>query len=145
MPDTTLSDVSGPLHTVNAGIQDVLSGFETLKDRAAPEIMDVARDLDAMHRRHAGEIAARLSALGDGAEDGTLRGTVNKIATSLRDMAGGLDADALSFVRQGEEMLLANYEAALADWPTGAAPEDREMVTRQVEEIRGKIAGLPAA
>lgn len=39
------------LHQVNLGVQNVLSGYETLKDRAGPEIMDVARDMAALRLR----------------------------------------------------------------------------------------------
>ena len=128
------------LHQVNSGIQDVLSGYETLKDRAEPEIMDVARDMDALHRRHAGEVVVRLTALGEDTDDATIRGTVNKVATTLRDWVGSLDKDALSFVRQGEEQLLLVYDAALEAWDAGTLPEDRSMVAAQAAEIRSKIA-----
>ena len=140
-----MSDAStASLHAVNAGIHDVLDGFETLKDRAETEIVGIAQDLDAMHRRHAGEIAARLSALGEATDDGTIRGTVNKIATTLRDWTGSLDADALSFVREGEELCLANYDEALENMDAAADSEDREMIARQAAEIRAKIAALPS-
>ena len=132
------------LHQVNSGIQDVLAGYETLKERASPQIMDVARDMDALHRRHEDEITTRLSALGEDTDDATVRGTVNKIATTLRDWAGGLDKDALSFVKQGEEQLLAVYDAALKAWDGSALTEERAIVARQADEIRSKIAGLPS-
>ena len=132
------------LHQVNSGIQDVLAGYETLKERASPQIMDVARDMDALHRRHEDEITTRLSALGEDTDDATVRGTVNKIATTLRDWAGGLDEDALSFVKQGEEQLLAVYDAALKAWDGSALTEERAIVARQADEIRSKIAGLPS-
>ena len=132
------------LHQVNSGIQDVLAGYETLKERASPQIMDVARDMDALHRRHEDEITTRLSALGEDTDDATVRGTVNKIATTVRDWAGGLDEDALSFVKQGEEQLLAVYDAALKAWDGSALTEERAIVARQADEIRSKIAGLPS-
>ena len=132
------------LHQVNSSIQDVLAGYETLKDRAEPEIMNVARDMDALHRRHAGEIAARLAALGEDTDDATIRGTVNKVATTLRDWVGSLDEDALSFVKQGEEQLLLVYDAALEAWDAGTLPEDRATVAAQASEIRSKIAALPS-
>ena len=139
MADTAIT----ALHEVNSGIQDVLAGYETLKSRAEPEIMDVARDMDALHRQHGGEIAVRLTAHGEDTDDATVRGTVNKVATTLRDWVGSLDEDALSFVRQGEEQLLAVYDAALEAWDAGTSPEDRAIVARQAGEIRAKIAALP--
>ena len=137
MPDTKTA-----LHQVNSGIQDVLSGFETLKERAEPEIMGIARDLDALHRRHAAEVQARLAAMGEDTDDATIRGTVNKVATTVRDWVGSLDEDALSFVRQGEEMLLGVYDAALSAW-TGEDGEDRRIVAAQADELRTQVAALP--
>ena len=133
------------LHQVNSGILDVLSGYETLKDRADPEILPTAREMEDLHRRHQSDIAARLRAHGEDTDDGTLRGTVNKVATTLRDWAGSLDRDALSFVRQGEEMLLAVYDAALEAWPAAEAPEDRALVARQADELRARALALPKA
>ena len=131
------------LHQVNSGISDVLSGYETLKDRAAAEIQGVARDLEAMHREHAAEIQGRLAARGEKTDDGSVRGLVNKAATTLRDWTGSLDADALSFVRQGEEMLLAVYDSALEGWDAVEAPDDRTVVAAQREALSARIAALP--
>ena len=132
------------LHQVNSGIQDVLAGYETLKQRAAPTIMDTAREMESLHQRHAGEIASCLTKHGEDTDDATVRGTVNKIATTLRDWAGGLDEDALSFVRQGEEQLLAVYDAALKAWDAGTVAEDRAVVAKQADELRARIASLPS-
>ncbi|MBM2575200.1 DUF2383 domain-containing protein [Jannaschia sp. Os4] len=130
------------LHQINSGIRDVLSGFETLLQKGAPEIMPVATKLKAMHERHAAEVAAKLAALGEDTDDGSVRGTVNKIATTLRDWAGGLDRDALSFVRQGEEMLLGVYDAALDAWDGDA--DAKTTAERQRAELKTEIAALPA-
>ena len=140
-----MADVTKSLHLVNSGIHDVLDGYATLKDRAEPEIMGIARDLEDLHRRHQSEIAARLRAHGEDTDDGTVRGTVNKVVTTLRDWVGSLDADALSFVRKGEELCLKNYDAALEDWDAATAPEDRAVVQKQADELRSKVATLPAS
>ena len=137
-----MADPKTALHQVNSGIQDVLSGFETLKERAEPEIMGVANELDALHRRHAAEIQARLAAMGEDTDDATIRGAVNKAVTTMRDWLGTLDADALSFVRQGEEMLLGVYDAALSAW-TGEDEESRRVVAAQADELRARTAALP--
>ena len=129
------------LHQINSGIRDVLSGFETLIEKGAAEIMPIARDLQSMHQRHMGEVTAKLAAAGEATDDGSVRGTVNKVATTLRDWAGGLDADALSFVRQGEEMLLGVYDAALDAWDGDA--DARATAEAQREELRTAVAGLP--
>ena len=131
------------LHQVNSGIVDVLSGYETLLARADPDILPVATDLDAMHRRHASELQGRLASLGEDTDDGSIRGTVNKAVTTLRDWVTGLDEQALSSVRQGEEMLLGVYETALEAIPTGEGAAERTMLTTQADELRAKVATLP--
>ena len=129
------------LHQINSGIRDVLSGFETLLQKASPEIMGTATHLKSLHERHRAEVTAKLAALGEDTDDGSIRGTVNKVATTLRDWAGGLDADALSFVRQGEEQLLAVYDAALEAWDGDA--DGRAIAEKQAGELRTEIATLP--
>ncbi|WP_308917983.1 DUF2383 domain-containing protein [Jannaschia sp. LMIT008] len=131
------------LHSVNSAINDVLSGYETLKDRAQSEILGIARDLDALHRQHAAAIQARLAAHGEATDDGSVRGTVNKAATTLRDWVGSLDADALSFVRMGEEMLLGVYDSALKNWDAADGPEDRALVAEQHAELDARVKALP--
>ncbi len=133
------------LHQVNSGVEDVLSGYETLLARAEPEIRPIAADLDAMHRRHAAELHGRLASLGEGTDDGSIRGTLNKAVTTLRDWATGLDERALSTVRRGEEMLLGVYEAALEAIPAGEAAAERAMLAAQADELRAKVATLPAS
>lgn len=133
------------LHQVNSAILDVRAGYETLIERADPEILDVARGYDAIHLKHQGEIESRLAARGQGNDDGSIRGAVNRAATILRDMFGGLDADALSMLRQGEEMVLGVYDKALEDWDPAEAPEDRALVAAQAEELRSYAARLPGS
>lgn len=133
------------LHQINSGIRDVLMGFETLIARGDPEILPVARDLQAMHQRHADAVSARLAALGEATDDASLRGNVNKAVTTLRDWVGGLDADALSFVRRGEEMLVGVYEGAMETWPTGADPESHDLAKDQFKELMAATAALPDA
>ena len=141
MPDA----VRTALHQVNSGIEDVLSGYETLKARAEPEILPVATELDAMHRRHASELRSRLASLGEDTDDGSIRGTVNKAVTTLRDWVTGLDERALSSVRQGEEMLLGVYDAAIEAIPSGEGAAERGMLSTQADELRAKVATLPAS
>ncbi len=133
------------LHQVNSGIQDVLKGYETLKERAEPAIAGIVDDLDAMHRRHAAEIGARLVAYGENADDATLRGTFNQALTTVRDWVGDMGEDALSFIRTGEQRMLDVYDAALAAWEAHDAPKDREIVVAQADELRGRVETLPKA
>ena len=63
--------------------------------------------------------------------------------TAVRDRVGSLDADALAFVRKGEEPCLANGEAALAE-DAVLDPSDRQMIERRAGEIRAKVAALSA-
>ena len=128
------------LQNVNAGIQDVLSGYETLKEQGRPGILPLIRELEALHTRHAAEIASLLGTLGEAVVEGMIQGIVNTASTTLRDWIGSLDADALSFVRRGEEMLLSTYETELESWDDDSGQQERQLLMAQVAEIRSQIA-----
>ena len=72
--------------------------------------------------------------------EGMIQGTVNTASTTLREWIGSLDADALSFVRRGEEMLLSTYKTELESWDDGSGRQERQLLMAQVAEIRSQIA-----
>lgn len=82
-----MADTAGTaLHQVQTGIEDVLAGYDTMMDRAEPEILPVILDLVSMHQRHASEVGTRLNGLGERSDDeGSMRGTVNQAAVTVRD------------------------------------------------------------
>ena len=131
------------LHNVNSGILDVLEGYDTLRQKAAPDLLAATRDLEAMHRRHQADVAARLAALGEETDDGTVRGKVNRAVTTVRDWLGGLDGGAAGTVRTGEDLLLGVYDAALSAWPAGGAADDHALIQGQAAELRAAVAALP--
>jgi hypothetical protein len=130
------------LHQVHTAIQDVLAGYAALKERGKDAILPVARDFEAMHRRHAAEIEALVAERGEECGGESIRSTVNKVAVTLLDWTGSLDAGARPVVGTGEELLLEVYDAALEGWVTKADDEGQEAIARQARDIRAKVAEL---
>ena len=132
------------LQQVQTGIKDVLAGYETLADRAEPEILPIVGDLKSMHYRHLADLEARLGRSGQQADDGaSLRGSVNKAVVALRDWMSTLDRNALSFVRDGEERLMSIYDDAIRDLPAAEDPENHRLLTGQKQEIGDRVRQLP--
>ncbi|WP_237065250.1 DUF2383 domain-containing protein [Loktanella sp. M215] len=137
------NDVRHVLHTIHAATNDVLAGYETMLDRADPDILPIIEDLSNLHRCHAMEQEDALQGLQDtGDGDATVRGTVNKAVVTLRDWVAGLDADALPAVREDEEALMDIYDKSLAEWTVDGHFDISEFLTRQYHEIKEQISGL---
>lgn len=134
------------LHQVRTGIEDVLSGYETLEERAEAEILPVVRKLNEMHLRHSAELQSRLDAIGDRAEDGgSIRGAVNKAVVTMRDWVSDLDADALPFIRDGEERLIGIYDDALEKSDGHGDLDSSRLLTTQRQQVREQKDRLPAS
>ena len=132
------------LHDVNTAIEDILSGYATLVDRADAVILPLVRDLESLHRRHATEIQARLAVIGEDTDDGSVRGVINKMVTTVKDWTSDLDSAVLPTVRNGEELLLSVYDSVIETGGTDVPAADRDMVARQAMEVREKIVMLPS-
>ena len=133
------------LHQVHTATNDVLTGYETMQDRAEPEIMIILADLTAVHRDHARELAHRLQALGDNGEgDTSLRGTMNTVAVTLRDWVAGLGEGSLDAVERGERALQDIYDDALEGWSSHDDPQTAALLDAQFQEIGEKIDELAA-
>lgn len=140
MADADLS----ALQRVHTGTKDVLAGYETLEDRAEPEIQSVVQDLKSMHQRHASDLERRLASLGEPSDDGkSIQGTVNQATVTLRDWVTTLDEDALSFVRDGEEQLMEIYDKAIQNLSADGDPETGSVLKSQYDEIGSKVRQLP--
>lgn len=136
---------SSALHDVQTAIKDVLAGYDTLEERAEPEILPIVRKLKDMHHRHSTDIARHLTDLGEHADDeASIRGSVNKAVVAMRDWVSDLDADALSFVRDGEERLMGIYDDALNDAGDTGDFECRRLLSTQRQQIKAQTDQLPA-
>lgn len=133
------------LHQARTGITDVLEGYETLADRAEPQIRPVIDDLRTLHQRHATDLDRRLSGLGEATDaHASIQGTVNKVVVTLRDWVSTLDDDVLAFIRDGEERLADIYRDALTGWSAGDDTETARLLEDQRREIEEKARQLPA-
>jgi len=138
------ADARQSLHDVHTATQDVLKGYRTMLERAEPEIRPTVQALTDLHHRHAQEQEREIHRLGESAGDDTsFQGTVNKAAVIVRDWVTGLDRDALSAVRQGEEALRDRYVEAMDEMGAGATGTTRSLLTQQHADICNQIAKLP--
>ena len=138
------TDARQTLHDVHTATQDVLKGYRTMLERAEPEIRPTVQALTDLHSRHAQEQEREMHRLGEStADDTSFQGTVNKAAVIVRDWVTGLDRDALSAVRQGEEAIRDRYVEALDELDVGATGATRILLTRQHADICDQIARLP--
>jgi len=132
------------MHDVHTATQDVLEGYHTMLERAESDIRPTVLALTQLHQRHAEEQECELQSLGDsGNNDSSIQGTVNKATVILRDWFAGLDHDALSAVRQGEEALRDRYVKAMESSNTGLPDSTRALLMQQHAAICDQIARLP--
>ena len=131
------------LHQALTATNDVLTGYETMLERAEPEIVSILTDLTAMHRRHASALEQRLNALGDsGEDDSSLRGTMNAVVVTLRDWVTDLDEGSLNAVRRGEKALMDIYDDAMSDWSASDDAETAALLDVQYQEIGEQVDHL---
>ena len=131
------------LHQALTATNDVLTGYETMLERAEPEIVSILTDLTAMHRRHASALEQRLNALGDsGEDDSSLRGTMNAVVVTLRDWVTDLDEGSLNAVQRGEKALMDIYDDAMSDWSASDDAETAALLDVQYQEIGEQVDHL---
>ena len=131
------------LHQALTATNDVLTGYETMLERAEPEIVSILTDLTAMHRRHASALEQRLNALGDsGEDDSSLRGTMNAVVVTLRDWVTDLDVGSLNAVQRGEKALMDIYDDAMSDWSASDDAETAALLDVQYQEIGEQVDHL---
>lgn len=139
------TDTRHVLHTIHTATNDILSGYDTMVERAEPEILPTVRDLQRMHREHAAAQANWLSRFAEsGEDDESFQGSVNQAVVTIRDWITGLDENALSAVRDGEQKLLDVYDSTMTDWTVDGDADISDGLTRQFAEIEDKVAALPA-
>ena len=95
---------------------DAIKGYNTMFEKAEPELISSLTPFSALHQRHATELSAILHDNGVmPAEDGSIMGMVHETVVSIRAMFGDLDLDALPAVIDGEDALVAVYQDTLDD------------------------------
>lgn len=134
------------LHQVHTATNDVIEGYDTMLERAEPEIVATLADLTELHRRHASEQFRRLEELGqDPDEDTSLRGTMNSVVVTLRDWVTGLGEGSLDAVERGERALRDIYDDAMDNWPAAGDRETLVLLERQSRDIGDQIDRLQSS
>jgi Domain of unknown function (DUF2383) len=117
-PSTPRSDAY-PLSSISklhVMLVDAIKGYDTMTEKAAPDLRLAIQPFATVHRRHAADLVAILKDNGLSPDsDGSLMGLVHETVVSVRALFGDLDTDALPSVISGEETILASYYDALAD------------------------------
>lgn len=122
------------LSNLHTRIVDAAKGHDEASGLAEDAVLSALfRDLRDQHRRHAGELAARMMARGiEPDPDGSFLQYVHKAILNVRSVVGGLDEDALPGIRDGEERILELYDDALT--ATASDAELTTVLSRQRDE-----------
>ncbi len=137
------ADDGGPLAKLHTRVIDVIAGYEELRERAAPELIGLARSMLALHERHRDALADLMAARGhvpDG--EGSFMSLVQEGVIRVRSWFEDLDAEILPRIREGEEALVELYDDAIAN--AGARRPEHAALTVQRAEIRSQIAEMEA-
>lgn len=137
MPDDrprNSTDTVSALSDLMTDLADVIRGYDTMRERAEPDLAPFVERLYAMHQSHAAAIAVHLEKMGGRPEDaGSMMGAVHVAVATARDWFGALDASARDEIIRGEERLVDSYTTAI-----GAVETDPEL-SRLLEEQRAAI------
>lgn len=143
-----MNDDREALSTLHTRLVDAAKGHDEAAGLAEDAVLAALfRDLREQHRRHAGALAARMIAHGiEPDTDGSFLQYVHKAILNVRSAIGGLDENALSGIRDGEERILDLYDDAIRE--VSADAELVALLTRQRDEsLRGieRIRALEAS
>lgn len=94
-------------------LADIISGYETMIEKADADLQPHVQRLHAIHERHASELMEILATLGGQPDSpGSMMGAVHTTVASARDLLGALDKSALDSILDGEERILRSYKGA---------------------------------
>lgn len=131
------------LSDLTTDIVDVIKGYETMRERAEPDLLSAVERLHALHAAHCTALMNHLAAMGGNPGDtGSVMGAVHTAVATARDWFGALDGAALDGILDGERRLIESYTTALS-----VAHEDRGVVALLEEQraaLRSEIVALRA-
>ena len=124
---------------------DAIKGYDTMSEKAEPDLRLAIQPFATVHRRHAAELVAILKDNGlSPNSDGSLMALVHETVVSVRALFGDLDTDALPSVISGEEAILSSYSDALADIAVAHDREPEAMHTPLAERLNVHVQELKA-
>jgi uncharacterized protein (TIGR02284 family) len=129
------------LKSLHTAAVDARKGYEeALEDSGKAGLTDLFRDMINLHDRHADDLAGRLIASGEVAdENGSFMATVHRTIMAVRALFGGLDESVLPGLIDGEQRNADHYREALADIDERIA---RDLVARHQADIEAAIARM---
>ena len=112
--NTTDTDSIAALSDLVTDLVDVIKGYETMEERAEPDLRPAVERLHALHAAHCTALMEHLQAMGGRPEDaGSMMGAVHTAVATARDWFGALDGSALDSILDGEKRLIDSYTTAL--------------------------------
>ena len=123
---------------VHARLLDVIEAFETLVERAGPDLKPLAQRMLALHRAHHDQLHLLLEERGHPPDErGSFLGVVQDQVMWLASWFEDADADPIPRIRSDEEDLLGLYDRAIEAGPVG--DRDRETLQSQRDAIEREI------
>jgi uncharacterized protein (TIGR02284 family) len=115
---------------------DALAGYDTMIEKAKPEIRPIVEQFRTLHASHADTLGRYIADLGlTPDQDGSIMGSVNKAVVSLRAMFDDIDADVMESIRNGEEHVRKAFDDAVAN--AGSST-----VQMQLQQMRDELVAL---
>lgn len=122
---------------------DARAGYEeALQDAEGGSYTSLFREMVALHRHHASELATVLVNADQRADErGSFMSVVHQTIMGVRGLFGGLDASVLPGLVEGEERNLARYDEALERSADLLAPH-RALLMAQRAALAARIARM---
>lgn len=136
-----MSDISDGLMSLHTRAADARRGYEEALEQAHGHGMTTLfQQMIATHTTNAGELAARLTAMGKRPDtDGSFMGTVHSTIMDIRGLFGGLGESVLPGLIDGEQRNVARYNDVLG------TPDIAHEIRLDLERQRGRIEAMLTA
>lgn len=140
---TTPSDLD-PVAAVSQladDVADVISGYETMVERAEADLQPYVERLHALHKNHESRLLECLADKGGKPDEpGSYMSAVHETVATARDWFGKLDGSALDGIIDGEERLIARYRETARD--TEGEPSLHEVVVDQQVALSSQVDAI---
>lgn len=127
------------LKTLHTSLIDSRIGYEeALEDADGKGLTPLFREMIALRTRATDELTPYLVALGENVDkEGSFMSTVHRTVISIQSVLTGLDESILPGLIDGENRVLKQYDAAIAQVLPGSS--EYAILIKQREDLRIKI------
>jgi uncharacterized protein (TIGR02284 family) len=142
--NSAMSEMTERLSSLHTALVDARNGYqEALADADGKGLTSVFTKMIALHTSSENDIANRLRALGQEANDsGSFMSTVHRTVMRVRSLFGGLDSSILPGLIDGEKRILGYYDEAIV--AASPATDEHAILTRHRAELENAIRGFQA-